>query len=49
MAEREKKSCEYMLKGLSYEILQGDVSTMVGDLVYNTNAVTPGCIFVCIK
>ena len=49
MAERGKKSCEYMLKGLSYEILQGDVSTMVGDLVYNTNAVTPGCIFVCIK
>ena len=49
MAEFKKKTCEELLEGLTYEVLCGDVSQEITDLVYNSNAVTKDCMFVCIK
>lgn len=49
MAEFKKKTCEELLEGLTYEVLCGDVSQEITDLIYNSNAVTKGCMFVCIK
>ena len=49
MAEFKRKTCEELLEGLTYEVLCGEISQEITDLVYNSNAVTKDCIFVCIK
>lgn len=38
-----------LLKGLSYEILQGSVDVEVPAVVYDSRKVTQGCMFICIE
>lgn len=40
--------CKALLEGLDYQVVNGSADCEVTDLVYNTKAVTKGCIFVCI-
>ncbi len=38
-----------LLKGLSYEVLQGNTEVDVPAVVYDSRKVTPGCMFICIE
>ncbi|MCR4589051.1 MAG: UDP-N-acetylmuramoyl-L-alanyl-D-glutamate--2,6-diaminopimelate ligase [Lachnospiraceae bacterium] len=42
------KTCEQLLKGLTYQVLSGDLKREVTEVVNDSRKVTEGCLFFCI-
>lgn len=40
--------CEELLKGLSYECVQGSVDRSVSEVVYDSRKISKNCLFICI-
>ena len=48
MAEKRIKKLSELLEDVSYELLQGDISTEISDVAYDSRKVTEGFLFVAI-